>query len=469
MIDRGFLVLVVWLLIAPVVGNIVEAPGRNPFFPSGPSEDEVQTSAPQPRNAPVHGYFVNPETVTVKEALEPTRIFFAAFFLIFLGRYFLRDKRILSLDRTEKWMAIFALLLIANVILLSSRFFFSARIAIDAFIVPFLAYFTARRFVTNEERFRQLTRFMAYLGVYVIVSGLLERVLNTTLEHRIQGPFRTRDYLFVAMTVIFFMLTTDAVLQWFRKRRISGLPRALLYFVVVMCPVIILLTLTRGNWVGFMAGLWVFAFLSRKLLTQRQKLATVGLAIGLVPIVLIGALELSQTSLLRDRVNNVNTIAIRFTTYATVIREGINNPILGIGLNNLRDVLRRKAPNIDEKTLGTAHNSYLAIFSELGVFALLTYLAMMGAICKTGLRIFRAEKDLADRWRGVAAVAMVTAYMVAGLFTHYVYSQLLAHIYLYACVGAIAGRYGLRQPHAVNLSHPIRIKKPVYSELISDR
>lgn len=464
MIHRGFLVLIVWLFLAPFATNLIVGKG-NPLMPPPPSADEEGDELTVTKQKRTPGYFSAEATFRIGEIIEPNRILFGVFFLIFFGRSLFRSKRIVSLDRTETWMAIFILVLIPNVLLFSYRFAYTARIATDAFIVPFLAYFTARKLVIDEARFTQITRFLAYLGCSLIMLGLIEFILQPS-SHRVQGPFKTRDSLYIVIMVIFFMVAIDALLRWFKGKQ-SVLPQWVHIFVLTGSPVIILFTLTRGNWVGYLAGLWSFAFLSRKLLTQRQKLASVGLSIGLLPIIFLGALELSQTEALSARITNVRTIETRLATYASVLEAGSENPVFGIGLNNLRNYLH--ASYVRHKTLGTAHNSYLAIFAELGAFALLAYLAIMWSIYSTGLRVFREERDLRDRWRGAAVVAMLTAYLVPGLFTHLAYHSALLHIYLFVCAGAVAGRYGLLRSPAVSVAMPVRLKGTLQPELSSSR
>jgi O-antigen ligase len=464
MLQRGFLVLIIWLFIAPVATNLIVGKG-NPLIPPPPeSGEEVE----QPRLKPQGGrsnYFTSEATFRIGEILEPNRLLFGVFLLLFMGRSLLRNKRFLALDRTEFWMVLFTVILLPNVILFSFRFAFTARTATDAFVVPFLAYFVTRKLVTDEARFSQLTRLLAYFGCCLILLSLIEFALHPP-PHRVQGPFRTRDYLYVAMMVIFFMVAIDALRQWL-NRQPSILPRWVHIFVLTGSPVIIVLTLTRGNWVGFLAGLWVFAFLTRKLLTRRQKLATFGLGIGLLPIILLGALELAQTKLLSTRISNIRTIETRLATYARVLEAGIENPIFGIGLNNLRNYLHHTS--VRDETLGTAHNSYLAIFAELGTFALIAYLAIMWSICRTGLCVFREQRDLKDRWRGAAVVAMFVAYLVPGLFTHLAYHSALMHMYLFVCAGAFAGRYGLPHRRAVRLPQQVKIKEPVSPHLITGK
>jgi O-antigen ligase len=451
MMYRGFFVLTIWLLVAPVVSNVINSPGTNPFFPSPSSVDGLEQQQPKGQKEGGGGYFTQPARVTIKELLEPTRLLFGAFFLLFLGRSLMRNKLTLTVDKTETWMLIFSLVALANVTLLSNRFAFGTRIVVDAFIVPFLAYFTARRLVLDDDRFSQFIRIMSYLGCFLIIVGLVERISHPDLLHRVQGPFVGRDYLYVVIMAIFFIVVVDALSSWF-GRQPAVLPRWIQLFVGFGSPVIILLTLTRGNWAGFLAGFWIFAFLARTVLTRRQKLASIGLGIGLVPIIFLGILEVSQTEAVGERINAMNTIIARLNTYTIVINAGRENPIFGIGLNNLRDVLRYESHFVEGRTLGTAHSSYLAIFSELGMTGLISYLAIMWSIYRTGLRIFRKGKSPKDRWWGAAIVAMLTAYLVPQLFSHMAYSPLLIHVYLFASLGAIAGRYERHRSSAVSVA-----------------
>jgi hypothetical protein len=103
----------------------------------------------------------------------------------------------------------------------------------------------------------------------------------------------------------------------------------------------------------------------------------------------------------------------------------------------------------------------LAIIAELGILALVTYLGIMWSIYRASLRIFRVEQNPAARWRGMAAMAMLTAYLVPGLFTHLVYGQLFAHIYIFAFLGAIFGRYGSLMVSTAHASEPVTITGPI--------
>ncbi len=107
-------------------------------------------------------------------------------------------------------MALFSGLLILSAILYSHRMAFGLRVALDVFIVPFLAYFLMRRLAQHEEDFRRLTQRRWLPRFYVIVACALERVVNTQLLYRLKGPFmqssvRGSSILHAVLIVVFFV------------------------------------------------------------------------------------------------------------------------------------------------------------------------------------------------------------------------------------------------------------------------
>ena len=80
----------------------------------------------------------------------------------------------------------------------------------------------------------------------------------------------------------------------------------------------------------------------------------------------------------------------------------------------------------------TVHNSYLAIFSELGVIGLITYMAIAVSIIRTGLNLYRTGPRIRDRWQGVALIAVMAAYLTPALFANTIYILTpLHHLYTY--------------------------------------
>jgi hypothetical protein len=191
-----------WLCVAPVVTNLLTGSALN-FLPSNTEGEPTVVVGRQLDAAP--------QDVTVKELLrEPTRIFFAAFLLISLLNLVVMKKRI-QLDKTELCMVVFSLIIVANVLLWSQRWFFSLRIAFDAFVIPFIGFYIARRIVTNEHRFTQLTRILGYVGAYLVLWGFFDRLMHGHLFYRLRGPFKTGTIFYYVMVVPLFAMVLDFV------------------------------------------------------------------------------------------------------------------------------------------------------------------------------------------------------------------------------------------------------------------
>jgi O-antigen ligase len=434
--QRGFLILIVWLFIAPVASNVVNRPGSNPFLEI--SAVEEASVKPEKRG---RGYITRETTIRLGELLEPNRLLFGAYLLVFGLHAFTLRRLPVPLDRTEKWMAVFSLILVASALLQSRRTAFSLRVATDAFIVPFLSYMVARRFVTTEDRLGKLMKVMGYMGFYVVLICFIERVIHPSITYRLSGPFPKRDALYIVMMVVFFAVLIDWVSSiWQDKKRV--LPYGIQICVLTLVPVIVFFTWTRGIWLGFLLGIWTFAFLGRKLVMWRPKLLIIGLVLFLFPVTVLGVQELLGTEEVYSRVANIRNVYGRLATYRIMVNEMSNNPVFGIGLNNVRDLLaEEKESAYGMRSYAFSHNSYLSLGTELGAIGIIAYLVVVGSMVGAGVRIHRMGKHPQDRWRGIGVVAIMIAYLIPAAFDSTLYQAWVSHVYVFAYLGAIAGLY----------------------------
>ena len=382
-------------------------------------------------------------TVNLKDLFEPTRILLGSFFVVFLLNAVLRRRRLGPFDNTEKFACIFALMLIASALFLSKRTAFSLRIACDAFIIPFVAYFCARRLVMGEDQLRRLVRVFGYLGVALIGIGLVERLTTPGLFSRVEGPFEGRDALYIVMVVVFFTVLVD----WIRSRRIPDnekqLPPVVQKFVLSLAPVVVLLGWGRGNVVALLSGIWIFVFLGLRLLDFRPKIAMAGLLFLLGPIMALALYEMTPQEIVESRLARTSTVYSRLGAWQNIIDEIAKSPVFGIGLNNLRDALDQTTSYVEGvKSETHAHNSPLSLLAELGLVGFLVFAAIVGSIIRTGLNLYRTGPNIWDRWRGIAIVAIMGSYVVSSLFANTLYIPAVSHVYIYMLVGGVAGMYG---------------------------
>ena len=367
-------------------------------------------------------------------------------------------------------MCVFSVILLAGVLLWSKRLYWSLHIASDAFLTPFLAYYIFRRLITSEERLHRLIQVLGYMGCYVIIISLLERLVHQDLFHRLSGPFRSGSTLHVVMATVFFVVLSESLRSRDLPAREWAFPRGIRWFVVCLIPVVILLTWSRGNWVGFFMGLWVFLLLGFRLLHISWKTATIGLILILLPVIVISVPALVPEQIIDARVGNTNTVYGRFATWQIALQKGTTHPLLGIGLLNLRAILA--STNLHLQGIGnfsSVHQSFLAIFAEQGALGLLAYLAIVGSIFSTGLSLYRSGPAPQDRWRGIAVITIMVAYLMPALFASTLHEvAVLHHALVYIFAGGIAGLYGRRRSSSglYVLRQPSVLRHPVPSRFI---
>jgi putative inorganic carbon (hco3(-)) transporter len=440
-LHRGILVFLIWLFIAPVATNLLRGTS-NPFFET-PTVHEVSFVA-KPK---VNYYLTGATTIAFSDLIEPTRLLLSMFFLVFLLNALVRAERFVHLDGTEIWMGIFSLLLLISTIFQSKRLAPSAHVAIDAFIVPFLAYFVARRLITSTARFHQLIKGMGYMGLYLIFICFIERLVHQQLFYRLGGPFQISFPLYLVMTIVFLSMLLDVFRSESFLGRKQNFPHAVRWFALCLTPVVILLTWSRAYWVGFIMAVTIFLYLVIRLLNPSRKLGIIGVALLLVPVTVSSMHILIPDVVFEKRISDTGNVLARIGAWKITLEEAVKAPIFGVGLNNLRDILGTTQIRLQGvKSETTVHNSILSILTELGAIGLIAYLAIIISLILMGLRLYSRGMHSRDQWRGAVILGVMTAYLVPTLFANELYRvQNLGSVYIYAVLGGIAGLYSRRQ------------------------
>jgi O-antigen ligase len=184
----------------------------------------------------------------------------------------------------------------------------------------------------------------------------------------------------------------------------------------------------------------MFMFFGRRLVSSSRIMGTVGLLLVLVPTLAIGLYEVIPEEIFEARISRPSTVYARLGAWQLIAEQISKSPVTGVGFNNLRDILDDRRIIFEGiKSETHAHNSFLSILAELGLIGLLAYLAIGGSIVRTGLLLYQRGGELHQRWRGVALIAIITAYWVSALFATSLHLPTVSHVYVYITAGAIAG------------------------------
>jgi O-antigen ligase len=170
----------------------------------------------------------------------------------------------------------------------------------------------------------------------------------------------------------------------------------------------LILTSTRGSWLGFLAGLVVMIFW-----THRKWLLALP--------VLIAVIWVAQPDAFSHRVSHMfdpswRTNAKRLKWWHTGWEIFKDHPIVGIGDVSTQPIYRQYAGPDETEMIGHFHSNYIHIAVTMGIIGLAAFLFMLAQIFyRLGQRLKTADPILSLGWP-LVALAVMTAFSINGFF-----------------------------------------------------
>ena len=167
-----------------------------------------------------------------------------------------------------------------------------------------------------------------------------------------------------------------------------------------------------------LAGLVCVGYYSLTLVggVWRKALAIAGIAIFVLAVVSLGpgVSDHRLAALFGDSVKQDTSIDIRDTYARAGLKMGWDHVWTGVGLNQFNVHIGRYA-NLQRVHAGGAHNMYIQVFSETGMFGILVFVAMIGATVRR-LRSVRNDTSPAHYFASQCIELAVVAWAIGGLF-----------------------------------------------------
>ena len=315
---------------------------------------------------------------------------------------------------------------------------------LDALLLPAILFVAARRAVSTPRQVDGLLVALAVTGAVLGILGIAERagaidlasrvggvsVTSPGVGLRVSGPYPTDDIL--AVTLLICLAGTLYVGN--QRRTQAHLTLAL---VAVPLELIgIYFTFFRGAFIAVLV-ITVVAFGIRP-----RRHARAFYVLGLVASVTILALgSVSQNSGIAQRLNQTENVSGRIATYRVGYQLFAGQPIFGVGIGQFgvgETGIEAVAVNGVE-AVDTAHNSYIDVMAEAGLWGLVPFLVLTLAVAGMLRALLARAQSRADALFAATVIAAALAYLLMSLEE----TTLLVspdNLFLALLLGAAAGR-----------------------------
>lgn len=159
----------------------------------------------------------------------------------------------------------------------------------------------------------------------------------------------------------------------------------------------------------------------------------------LIALLGLAAVAVAAPSLYRQFTVREDSVSVRLLQYQTAAKMILENPFLGVGLNNgtgekakYVDVTYNRDDPYSQFYLEPTHDAYLSMASEIGIFGTLLFVAFFARAAATAWRQSRRASDPEVRLAANALVVVFCGVAVNGLVDPLEEFSALALLWLYA-------------------------------------
>jgi len=212
------------------------------------------------------------------------------------------------------------------------------------------------------------------------------------------------------------------------KMKNRVIPAMMLFFILLA----LFSTLSRSALLGF--GMVILSFL---LFGGKLKLKLKFGVLGMVILFLFISFFPVLTDTIQGRFSNLlagesDSHIVRLVLYQTAVKMFESSPLFGIGLGNFivsQDILEVKG----------AHNVFLNILAELGLFGLLSFLAIQFLVLKNNLKFLRQERSGVSSSIALCCSLSIIGFLVAGLFDSLLHCSVISfYFWLIVAISVVA-------------------------------
>lgn len=302
--------------------------------------------------------------------------------------------------------------------------------------------------IDSLEDFNILLTFVVFSATIVALIGLYQYIVgvpidaawvdvenNPDIKARVYSVFGNPNVLaeYLIMTI-----PLSISLFWYTKKAHKKL---LFLGTSAILILSLILTLSRGGWIGFAFSALVFVILVEK-----------RLLLSIIPISLAGVFFLPQSIL--NRILSIGNFAdssnaYRITMWKITMDIIRDHPIAGVGFGHLPF---KETFETYIRTMPTyhAHNTYLEIAAELGIPGLIAFLFLLFVIFKYGIQRLISQENRYIRIMAAGAFSGLAGLMAHGAVENVIYLTRII-IYFWILIGFILVLMKIKKQEEINI------------------
>ena len=285
-----------------------------------------------------------------------------------------------------------------------------------AWVDQFIFYFIALTCIRDIETAKRVVLYMCIGAIVLVlyaVPEMLDRMGNSTIEKsRVNGPHRQPNMFggFVAYSVLPIVALFVTYIKDLRAWLLTP------YFLIT--AKVLISTFSRGAYLAMAAGAFMAAYFKGKgflLIWATLGLCAVLIFPGLFPDSVVARFKTGSSAQISSEPEKVD----KSTEHRIILwRAGgkmiVENPFLGVGFKGFQ-MLKGNYTETEIKE-NDPHNTYIYIASQMGLPALMLFLAILAYSFHLGRSLSRNKEDLFIRAVGVGGASATVCYSISCVF-----------------------------------------------------
>jgi putative inorganic carbon (hco3(-)) transporter len=337
--------------------------------------------------------------------------------LVLIGRQLLRNPPPIQRTPLDLPVVLFGAATVISLLGLTG-FYGDQLVALVKAAGGFLVFFIVTQSLRERREVWVVIAAVLGAGIILAVQTILPIVQGTdavSALNRATGNVIDPNLFAGYLTLLFpLALACGIAMSWRWGPILSGVGMLILGAAMVA-------TLSRGGWLGLVAGVATMA-----LLLPGRRRVVLGVAGGVVAVLLLGGVAGPVVARLGSSsgASPLQTFADRIPIWSAAVNMFMQHPVFGIGLNNFGNYIGSYDSSLD---VNQAHDLFLNVAAERGLLGLITFGILLVALFRTSIRGVRRSPDISYRVLAAGVTASFAAFLADSLFdvAYYDYKILL--------------------------------------------